>query len=563
MIGSPTFCRLLIRKTYDLALRLTKIGTSPLPLLLNRAHARNALGHFDEALLDAKIIIKNEPDNEKALFRSARALYGLRRYDEAYATVTKVVTLNPSSAAAKQDLKRCEQRLKEQKGDYDYGSMLREANEKNPKADMDRASFLGPVEVRQCAVKEHGRGLFATRDVQAGEELLIEKAFMAAFPVPDKGTFKDDFSYGEDGTMRLGEGFWTLKENIAENLLSRLDNNPSLMKEFASLYPGPNAKEEVDPKLGHPELTLDMINFRIMYNSFAFPVFSHLMHKLVARAHDDQRRKTPAHCMGVWINASFVNHSCYPNVRRSFLGDMMIFRARQDIPANTELFIEYAGSCDDEKDRENGLEKYGFQCQCSICKSQRNTSAESLKKRKQIKQKLVDSFENMAGTDLEQCFRLLGELDDTYEHPASQEPRTAFVVPCMDLIYACVHGEMWYPVVKLGLIMLTALGFSINVTAKKFEITKWGFGIDEVVACLADMWTAFGRVEPGIVDDVENCVRKAYRMMAGEEVSFAQAYGMCQPEIPKPEDPDMETLVARLNMGLPTPRSGIKGQCLE
>jgi SET domain-containing protein len=45
------------------------------------------------------------------------------------------------------------------------------------------------------------------------------------------------------------------------------------------------------------------------------------------------------HSCGVWPLASYINHSCFSNVRRSFIGDMMIVRATQDLRANTELLF--------------------------------------------------------------------------------------------------------------------------------------------------------------------------------------------------------------------------------
>jgi hypothetical protein len=48
-------------------------------------------------------------------------------------------------------------------------------------------------------------------------------------------------------------------------------------------------------------------------------------------------KKKKFHSCGVSPLASYINHSCYSNVRRSFIGDMMIVRAIQDLFANTEL----------------------------------------------------------------------------------------------------------------------------------------------------------------------------------------------------------------------------------
>ncbi len=45
------------------------------------------------------------------------------------------------------------------------------------------------------------------------------------------------------------------------------------------------------------------------------------------------------HSSGVWAMAAIINHSCLGNCRRSFISDMQIIRAAQDMPSNTELFF--------------------------------------------------------------------------------------------------------------------------------------------------------------------------------------------------------------------------------
>jgi hypothetical protein len=39
----------------------------------------------------------------------------------------------------------------------------------------------------------------------------------------------------------------------------------------------------------------------------------------------------------IWTQASYLNHSCVSNVRRAFIGDMMIVRASRDLETDTEL----------------------------------------------------------------------------------------------------------------------------------------------------------------------------------------------------------------------------------
>ena len=187
------------------------------------------------------------PKNDKALFRAARALYGLRQYGKCHDRLLEMRTLYPASASAKKDLERCEMRLREQSGEYDFESMLDEAVRKSPTPDMDCASYLGPVEVRQCAIKSHGRGLFTTKAVEAGELLLVEKGFSAAFPDHDDTDTPYDASIGVRSKKSLQE----LQAELTASTYLKLRRNPSLIKAFASLYPGPDAKEEIDPKLGH------------------------------------------------------------------------------------------------------------------------------------------------------------------------------------------------------------------------------------------------------------------------------------------------------------------------
>jgi len=49
---------------------------------------------------------------------------------------------------------------------------------------------------------------------------------------------------------------------------------------------------------------------------------------------------TRSKASGIWIISSYINHSCISNCRRSFIGDMQIIRATQDLHADTELVFE-------------------------------------------------------------------------------------------------------------------------------------------------------------------------------------------------------------------------------
>lgn len=190
---------------------------------------------------------------EKALFRAARALYGLQRWRECLSYVRQLISLYPSNESAKQDITRCQIRLREEAGDYDFASMLKEAVFKSPFPDMDRATYIGPIEVRDCAIKSHGRGIFTTNAVKAGDLLLCEKAFAAVF-VPADGIFEKFKHENRDCSdeENMKHFSLTLRARLVEKALVKLDRNMSLAEGFRDLYAGPDWSDEIDEESGLP-----------------------------------------------------------------------------------------------------------------------------------------------------------------------------------------------------------------------------------------------------------------------------------------------------------------------
>ena len=233
--------------SYDQALKRARSEKDAIILLLNRCQARLQSQHYDAALSDALAIIEMSPKGpgEKALFRAGRALYGLQRWKEASDYFERVLAQNPKNHTARQDLTRCRTRRDESAGIYDFKSMLAEAVSKSPNSDMDRANFIGRVEVRDC---QHGRGLFTTKAVEPGELLTCEKSFATVFRDPDepvKALLEDKTRSAED------EVLWQARDSqnqLVEKSLYRLHRNPSLQSEFAKLYPGPDWVDEKDEK---------------------------------------------------------------------------------------------------------------------------------------------------------------------------------------------------------------------------------------------------------------------------------------------------------------------------
>jgi hypothetical protein len=72
---------------------------------------------------------------------------------------------------------------------------------------------------------------------------------------------------------------------------------------------------------------------------------------------------------GICLFGSLFNHSCDPNVTRIIFDDKIVFVASRPIYAGDQLFISYGYNFlnHDYEERQKGLEKYNFECDCNAC----------------------------------------------------------------------------------------------------------------------------------------------------------------------------------------------------
>lgn len=85
----------------------------------------------------------------------------------------------PNNKTAKHILSRAIKRVAEQEqGRYKFGKMHTQASN-TPPTYLDHATYVGPVSIKATVFR--GRGLFTTREVKAGDLLMVEKAFAFAY----------------------------------------------------------------------------------------------------------------------------------------------------------------------------------------------------------------------------------------------------------------------------------------------------------------------------------------------------------------------------------------------
>lgn len=356
-----TSCIILTVSSYTEGIRLSAKGNE-LPklaadLFRNRARTGLSLRFFDSAKSDALKAVSLMPSaderakelNTKALFRAASAAYSLSQFEESRTLLTRLFNLTPTDEAGLALSKKIKFRLREMTtGDYNF-SKIRERLQSS--GSVDAASYLARTELRK--ISDGGTGLFALQDIQAGDVVFCEKAFVAATPQDASAKPADlcsQMAFEEDD-YRRGAAFPKYDVALWTNMVDKVTRNKSTM----SWLDSGNHKR---PTLGELDdvFLLDQIS-----NEKAMMMTHSATNTLLKRK-------------GFWIHASHINHSCMPNTARGFIGDLVVFRATRDIKSNEELLGSFSAMLDDF-DEFQALHQTLFKklCDCAICVAERQT----------------------------------------------------------------------------------------------------------------------------------------------------------------------------------------------
>lgn len=327
-------------------------------VLRNRALANIHLGRFDQGLADAEASIL-PPDvaegidrvkfDSKAFYRAGVAAYYLQNFVHAEECFRQVLELSPQDVDAQRELERTSERLIEQQtGEYDFLTMA-EVAAAGPKL-LDHASYTALVEIKDT--KDRGHGLFAKQDIKPGELVLCEKAFAIGF--------KSDTAKDFNMLLNINTGSTTTGPNLERlcNAVTKLQHNPQLAKGFACLYNGDYRPETI----GQVDGVVDVfqVEAALQYNGFCCPV------KPTGVEYEAYDEWSSA---GLWLNVAAINHDCIGNVNSSFIGDMMIVRATQDIAAGEEMLVRYHMDDDFEQFQADLQTSWKFNCTCRLCEA--------------------------------------------------------------------------------------------------------------------------------------------------------------------------------------------------
>lgn len=334
-----------------------------LDLVSNRSAAYLKLGNYNCALADAQSVLAVNKTHIKCIARRTDALFGLAQYEKAVSFLKNLPQdISDANRTIISYLIAKGERFvtQSQTGDYPFREVL--GNE-FPNYRHDIAQYTGPVVVKDSP--NRGRGLFATETIKAGQLILACRAFATVVfeQVPEK-------KWHTISRKRSDE---TLPPALITAITQILTDCPEKCSEFYSLYGGDEYSNNKSSNRQALQVDEKRIRDICNYNAFGYGGFGETVSQ---------------NCItGIWILPSYINNNCIDaNSVWALNADFMFVRAFHDIPKGAEIFICYMTPT--ESRSQSLLDRYGFACDCRLCKRDRRDDLKTQNFRAGLKAKL-------------------------------------------------------------------------------------------------------------------------------------------------------------------------------
>ncbi|KAK6788823.1 hypothetical protein RDI58_012621 [Solanum bulbocastanum] len=338
---------------------LSKLKKSLCLALCNRAEARLNLQDYPQALQDCNEASQIGNTHFKTLLCKGKILLSLNQYGLALDCFKKA-SLDPNELENSEMLNGYLEKCKKfeflsRTGAIDISDWVLNKFQGKP---PELAEYIGSIDIKKSDIS--GRGLFATKNLDCGNLLLVTKAVAVERAIVPESVFQDS---KEQAQLDMWKNFIDkILESIKKCVrtrdlickLSNGENEDQLEVPDIDLFrpDGEDSSTFHDKKIDKEKL-LNILDV----NSLVEELISA---KVLGKNSD-------VHGIGLWILSSFINHSCDPNVRRSHVGDHMMIHACRDIKAGEELTFAYFDVFTPFRDREEKAKNWGFVCKCKRC----------------------------------------------------------------------------------------------------------------------------------------------------------------------------------------------------
>ncbi|KAM0566544.1 hypothetical protein D7B24_001992 [Verticillium nonalfalfae] len=408
-------------------------------LCLKRAGVQLTLKCYDGAMADALASLGG-PTDWKSYFIAARAAYELTFFDVSKQHFEASIAIKPPTPQIEKEYKRCLARVDEaENGNYDFATIAQSVTSKN--IHLDKASYITKTEVRDSP--HHGRGLFATRDIKAGEIIYAEKSTC----VPN------EFHPEHNAAAAYAQ------------LVERCNDNPSVHEKVLGLYGGTYKRSGRESEVIDGKHVVDVYLLESIRRKNCFSG-THVSAQ-AANANWDMWKQGMSR--GLWVYSAYSNHSCQPNSNRSFVGDMLISIAVVDIPADTEITQIYLPPKAAYLQRlEQYRKSWGFKCACDMCAGEGKSPKEMHEKRivalreleANLRKKNMSARLYQSDAMIREIERLHKRLDSLFEPEIyGTLPRMMMIWPSMWFMEVYRTRKAWKKAIKWALEVLRNFGF--------------------------------------------------------------------------------------------------------
>lgn len=229
--------------------------------------------------------------------------------------------------------------------------------------------------------------------------------------------------------------------------------------------------------------------------------------------------------------ASYINHSCYSNARRAFIGDMMMVRATRDLAANTEITFWYHLPIENEyNERQKHFRQWNFKCDCVMCRDDQITEKSVWAKRKRLRADLLKCVMSGKRKDAAKIETFIATMASTYNRPAFEVPRLSIWDPQLALAKMYTQQGQTVKAIDSALGVLTSLGYVVEggklprTSSAPMVVKQWGLMLDLLAECWMLLAAAYHLLAPDLEAQAEEYARISYKICVGEDETFNETY---------------------------------------
>jgi hypothetical protein len=371
---------------------------------------------------------------------AARAAYELADFQQSKKHFDAAVKAGASAANVLKEQKRCLARVEEEEtGNHDWPAIAKKVTSKN--IHLDLGTYNQKTEVRDSP--HHGRGLFATRDIKAGEVIYAEKATC----VPN------EFNPDHNSAAAYAQ------------LVELCRNNPSVHDKVLDLYGGTYKRSGNEGAVVDGRQVLDVYLLESIRRKNCFSG----THVSADASRPGWNMWKQGMSRGVWVYSAYSNHACMPNSNRSFVGDMLISVATVDIKADTEVTQIYMPPKAAYLRRVDQYRtSWGFACGCDLCTGEAASPRSQHERRFEVlaeiepalRRKGMNPHTHQTDASIRVVEKLAARLEALHEPEVYERlPRLTLIWPSMWILQAWYTRRKWKKVVHWALQVLRNFGY--------------------------------------------------------------------------------------------------------